>query len=82
MRTLMMAAALAAVWSTTGCKKVGEGEYEVKKPALGTTTDTVNTPSVETGTTKDTITVPTVGTEKKEVDVPKVKVKSPNDRNP
>ena len=60
MRTLMMAAALAAVWSTTGCKKVGEGEYEVKKPALGTTTDTVNTPSVETGTTKDTITVPTV----------------------
>lgn len=78
MRTLMLAAGLAAIWSTTGCKKVGEGEYQVKKPELGTTTDTVNTPSVETGTTKDTITVPTVGTEKKEVDVPNVKVKSPD----
>lgn len=82
MRTLMLAAGLAAIWTTTGCKKVGEGEYEVKKPALGVTTDTVSTPSVETGTTKDTISVPTVTTEKKEVEVPKVKVKSPNDSNP
>jgi len=81
-RTLMLAAGLAAIWSTTGCKKVGEGEYEVKKPVMGTTTDTVNTPSVETGTTKDTITVPTVTTEKKEVDVPKVDVKKPSERKP
>ena len=80
MRTLMLAAALAAIWSTTGCKKVGEGEYEVKKPEVGTTTDTVNTPSIETGTTKDTISVPKIGTEKKEVDVPKVKVTPPSDR--
>lgn len=82
MRTLMLAAGLAAIWSTTGCKKVGEGEYEVKKPAMGVTTDTMNTPSVETGTTKDTISVPKVTTEKKEVEVPKVKVESPNDRKP
>ena len=78
MRTLMLAAGLAAIWSTTGCKKVGEGEYEVKKPEVGITTDTVNTPSVETGTVKDTITVPVVTTEKKEIDVPKVKVTSPD----
>jgi hypothetical protein len=35
----------------------------------------VNTPSIETGTVKDTVTVPTVGTEKKEVNLPKVEVK-------
>jgi hypothetical protein len=79
-RTLMLAAALAAICSTTACKKVGEGEYEVKKPEVGTKTDTMNTPSVETGTVKDTISVPKVTTEKKEVDVPKVKVNPPNDR--
>jgi hypothetical protein len=78
-RTLLLAAGLAAICSTTGCKKVGEGEYEVKKPAVGTTTDTVNTPSVETGTVKDTISVPKLTTEKKEVEVPKVKVKAPKD---
>ena len=80
MRTLMLAAGLAAICSTTACKKVGEGEYEIKKPEVGTTTDTVNTPTVETGTVKDTINVPKVTTEKKEVDVPKVKVNPPSDR--
>jgi len=56
-RTLILVAGLAAIWSTTGCKKVGEGEYEVKKPEVGITTDTVNTPTLETGTVKDTVTV-------------------------
>ena len=72
MRKLILALALAAVWTLSGCKKTGEGQYEVEKPTVGTTTDTVNTPSVETGTVKDTITVPKVETEKKEVEVPKV----------
>jgi hypothetical protein len=35
---------------------------------------------VETGTVKDTVEVPTIGTEKKEVEVPKVKVVRPEDR--
>ena len=82
MRTLMLAAGIAAIWSTTACKKVGEGEYQVKRPEVGTTTDTVHTPRVETGTVKDTITVPKVTTEKKEVDVPKVKVTPPADSKP
>jgi hypothetical protein len=74
-----LALALALVGLTTlgACKKSGEGQYEVQKPVIGTETDTVNTPSVETGTVKDTVTVPTVGTEKKEVNVPKVDVKKP-----
>ena len=80
MRKLTLAAGIAALVITGACKKTGEGEYEVQKPTIGTTTDTVQTPSVETGTVKDTLDVPTVGTEKKEVEVPKVKVVRPEDR--
>lgn len=79
MRNLTLAVAFAAVWSLSACKKTGEGQYEVQKPVVGTETDTVNTPSVETGTVKDTITVPKVETEKKEVTLPKVEVKKPNE---
>jgi hypothetical protein len=79
-RKLTLAAGIAAFVITGACKKTGEGEYEVKKPIVGTKTDTIETPSVETGTVKDTLTVPTVGTERKEVDVPKVKVEPPEDR--
>jgi hypothetical protein len=79
-RKLTLAAGIAALVITVSCKKTGEGEYQVEKPTVGTTTDTVETPSVETGTVKDTLTVPTVGTEKKEVDVPKVDVKTPEER--
>jgi hypothetical protein len=76
-RKLTLAVAFAAVWTLSGCKKTGEGQYEVQKPVIGTETDTVNTPTVETGTVKDTITVPKVTTEKKEVEMPKVEVKKP-----
>jgi hypothetical protein len=82
MRKLSLAAAIAALVVTSACKKTGEGEYEVQKPTLGTTTDTVETPSVETGTAKDTLSVPKVTTEKKEVTVPKVDVKTPDERKP
>lgn len=61
----------------TACRKTAEGEYEVQKPVVGTTTDTVHTPTVETGTARDTVNVPKVHTEKKEVTVPTVKVKKP-----
>jgi hypothetical protein len=79
-RKLTLAAGIAALVITGACKKTGEGEYQVEKPTVGTTTDTVETPSVETGTVKDTVDVPTVGTEKKEVNVPKVDVKTPTER--
>lgn len=82
MQKLSLAAAAAAIVLTGACKKTGEGQYEVQKPTLGTTTDTVQTPSVETGTVKDTINVPKVTTEKKEVNVPKVEVKTPEERKP
>ena len=75
MRNLTLAVAFAAVWTLSACEKTGDGQYEVQKPVVGTETDTVNTPTVETGTVKDTITVPTVESEKKEVTLPKVEVK-------
>ncbi|MBA3496507.1 MAG: hypothetical protein M3Q93_05755 [Gemmatimonadota bacterium] len=80
MRKITLAASVAALVAISACNKTGEGEYEVQKPAIGTTTDTIETPSIETGTRKDTISVPTVGTEKKEVNVPDVDVKTPDER--
>jgi hypothetical protein len=82
MRKVALAAAIAALVATTGCKKTGEGEYQVEKPVIGTETDTVQTPSVETGTVTDTINVPDVdvNTEKKEVKLPKVDVETPKER--
>ena len=82
MKKFALAAGIAALVVTSACKKTGEGEYEVQKPTVGTTTDTVHTPSIETGTVKDTISVPKVTTEKKEVTVPKVEVKTPDQRKP
>ena len=79
MNKFTLALALAALTTVGACKKTGEGQYEVQKPVIGTESDTVNTPSVETGTVKDTITVPTVGTEKKEVNLPKVEVNPPKE---
>jgi hypothetical protein len=76
---LTVAVALAALTTLSACKKTGDGQYEVQKPVVGTESDTVNTPTVETGTVKDTVTVPTVGTEKKEVKVPKVEVNEPKE---
>jgi hypothetical protein len=77
---LTLAAGIAALVVTSACKKTGEGEYEVQKPTVGTTTDTVSTPSIETGTVKDTFVEATATTEKKEVTVPKVDVKTPDER--
>jgi hypothetical protein len=71
---LTLTLALAVLITLGACKRTGEGQYEVQKPVIGTETDTVNTPTVETGTVKDTVTVPTVGTERREVNVPKVEV--------
>jgi outer membrane protein assembly factor BamE (lipoprotein component of BamABCDE complex) len=76
-RKLTAVLALAALVATAGCKKTGEGEYQVEKPVVGTKTDTIHTPTVEVGTTKDTINVPKVSTEKKEVTVPTVDVNKP-----
>ena len=82
MRNVTLAAAIAAILAVSACEKTGEGEYQVEKPVVGTETETVETPSVETGTATDTISVPDVDvkTEEKEVKVPTVDVKTPDER--
>jgi hypothetical protein len=79
-RNLALAGILAVVGATAACEKTRDGEYEVQKPVIGTTTDTVRTPTVETGTVRDTISVPDVdvNTEKKEVKLPRVRVNTPD----
>lgn len=79
MRKLTIAIALVAATSMAACKKTGEGEYEVQKPVIGTTTDTVHTPSVEVGTDTHTVTTPKVEVKKDSTKIvtPKVKVKTP-----
>ena len=81
MRSIALAAAIAGFVLTTACDKTGEGEYQVEKPVIGTETDTVKTPSIETGSVKDTISVPDVDvkTEKKEVSVPTVDIETPSE---
>jgi hypothetical protein len=66
-RKLAAVAAVMAVVAIAGCKKTGEGEYQVEKPVVGTVTDTVTTPSIDVG--KDTV----------QVTVPDVDVKSANE---
>jgi len=76
-RKLAALGVLLALGVVGGCEKTGRGEYEIQKPVIGTTTDTIHTPTVETGTVKDTISVPKVDvkTEKKEVTLPKVEIR-------
>jgi hypothetical protein len=74
-RSVMLATLIATLATLSGCTKTGEGEYEIRRPVIGTKTDTIHGPIVETGTVKDTITLPKVTTEKKEVNLPKVKVR-------
>ncbi|HEY7637790.1 MAG TPA: hypothetical protein VH763_19760 [Gemmatimonadales bacterium] len=77
MRYVILATLISALAMVTGCTKTGDGQYEIRRPVLGTKTDTVRGPTIETGTVKDTITLPKVTTEKKEVNLPKVKVRRP-----
>jgi len=69
-RKLSLAAAIVAVVAFSACKKTGEGEYEVQKPVIGVTTDTVQTPTVE------------VGTDTTQVVTPEVRVRKPGAKKP
>jgi hypothetical protein len=79
MSRLTAVLALAAVSALAGCKKTGEGEYEVKGAAVDKKGDTItvdtgsahiSTPTVDAGMKKDTLVV----------DRPTVDVKTPGER--
>ncbi|HEX6966150.1 MAG TPA: hypothetical protein VF166_10150 [Gemmatimonadaceae bacterium] len=67
MRTTILAASLLVLTALAGCKKTGEGQYQVTTPDVDVSKDThtVNTPTIDVK--KDTHTVVT----------PKVEVKKP-----
>ena len=60
MQKVAIAVAIAAVVLLGACQKTGEGEYEVQRPTIGTTTDTLRAPSVEVGSDTHTVAVPNV----------------------
>lgn len=61
-RTIALVTLAAAAIALAGCQKTSEGEYEVERPTVGTTTDTVRMPDVDVGSTTDTLVIkrPTV----------------------
>jgi hypothetical protein len=79
MQKIAIAVTIAALASLAACKKTGEGEYEVQRPVIGTTTDTVHTPSVSVGRETTTVSTPKVEVKKDSTKIvtPKVTVKKP-----
>ena len=60
-RNSMVLASLGAMGALVlGCSKTGEGEYEVQRPVIGTTTDTVRVPTVEVGRDTQRIVTPDI----------------------
>ncbi len=68
MRTLAIAASLAAAVSLAACTKTGDGEFQVKTPDVdvnvSSDTTTIRMPTVDVGTKVDTINTPVIGTVK------------------
>jgi hypothetical protein len=59
-RRLAAVAAIIVTVTAYGCTRTGEGEYEVERPVLGTTTDTVQTPTVDVHMDTATVRVPDI----------------------
>ena len=78
MRKMFFAAA-ALTLAATACKKTGAGTYEVQKPVVGTQTDTVHTPVVETGMDSTKVSVPKLEVKRDSatIKVPTVTIKKP-----
>ena len=60
-RNLMLATtAVALSVLGTACERVGERQYEVERPVVGTQTDTVRVPMVDVGTDTQRVVTPDV----------------------
>ena len=81
MRGIRIAVTLAALATVAGCKKTGDGEYQVQTPNVDVNvsrdTTTVRTPTVEMGKDTTVIERPTIGTTKDTIITPKAKVRKP-----
>ena len=79
MQTIAIAVAFATLATLAACKKTGDGTYEVQRPVIGTTTDTVHTPTVSVGTDTHSVVTPKVQvkTDTTRIITPKVTVHKP-----
>lgn len=79
MRSIALAAVFLAATTLAACEKTGENTYEVERPVVGTTTDTIKTPDVDVRMDSAKVTVPDIDVKKDTatVKVPKVDVKTP-----
>ena len=79
MQKIAIAVAFATLATLAACKKTGEGTYEVQRPVIGTTTDTVHTPTVTVGTDTQTVVTPKVQVKKDTTKIvtPKITVHKP-----
>ena len=79
MQKIAIAVAFATLATLAACKKTGDGTYEVQRPVIGTTTDTVHTPTVSVGTDTHSVVTPKlqVKTDTTKIVTPKVTVHKP-----
>ncbi len=79
MQKIAIAVAFATLATLAACKKTGDGTYEVQRPVIGTTTDTVHTPTVSVGTDTHTVVTPKVQvkTDTTKIMTPKITVHKP-----
>ena len=79
MQKTAIVVALATLATLAACKKTGDGTYAVERPTVGTTTDTIHTPTVTVGTDTHTVVTPKVQvkTDTTKIVTPKVTVKKP-----
>ncbi len=79
MQKIAIAVAFATLATLAACKKTADGTYEVQRPVIGTTTDTVHTPTISVGTDTHTVVTPKVQvkTDTTRIITPKVTVHKP-----
>jgi hypothetical protein len=58
--TKLFIAAVILVPVLAGCKKTGEGEYEVDKPVIGMQKDTIHTPDIDASMKEKQVEVPDI----------------------
>jgi hypothetical protein len=79
MQKIAIVVAFATLATLGACKKTGDGQYEVQRPVIGTTTDTVHTPQVNVSSDTHTVSTPKVEVKRDSTKIvtPKVTVTKP-----
>jgi hypothetical protein len=78
-KAIFVAATATFALAATACKKTGDGTYVIQKPVLGTVTDTIHTPIVQTGVDTSRVAVPKlqVRHDSETIKIPTLKIRKP-----